>query len=56
VLEEKSYSVFFQDWDFRRNFVEHIDEAERLIPVRVGALAEAHILDAMLYADMTSCW
>ena len=88
VLEEKGYSVFFQDWDFRRNFVEHMDEAhrksawtiavlsdnyfgskftllewsarvarepERLIPVRVGALAEARILDAMLYADMMGC-
>lgn len=88
VREEKSYLVFFQDWDFRRNFVEHMDEAhrnsawtiavlsdnyfgskftllewsarvaqepERLIPVRVGALAQAHILDAMLYADMAGC-
>jgi tetratricopeptide (TPR) repeat protein len=87
VLEEAGYSVFFQDWDFRRNFVEHMDEAhrrsawtiavlsdnyfgskftllewsariarepERLIPVRVGALSENHILDAMLYADLTT--
>src|SRR3954468_601677 len=88
VLEEAKYSVWFQDWDFRWNFVEHMDEAhrksawtiavlsdnyfgskftllewsarvarepERLIPVRVGPLAEAHILDAMLYADVMDC-
>jgi hypothetical protein len=27
VLEEKGYSVFFQDWDFRGNFVLDMDEA-----------------------------
>ena len=24
VLEEAGYSVFFQDWDFHGNFVEHM--------------------------------
>src|SRR6476619_8140143 len=24
LLEENGYSTFFQDWDFRGNFVEHI--------------------------------
>jgi hypothetical protein len=27
VLEEDGYSVFFQDWDFRGNFVEHMNRA-----------------------------
>jgi tetratricopeptide (TPR) repeat protein len=27
VLEEAGYSVWFQDWDFRGNFVEHINRA-----------------------------
>lgn len=27
VLEENGYSVFFQDWDFRGNFVEHMNLA-----------------------------
>jgi TIR domain len=27
VLEEASYSVWFQDWDFRGNFVEHMNRA-----------------------------
>ena len=27
VLEEAGYSVFFQDWDFSGNFVEHMNRA-----------------------------
>ena len=27
VLEEAGYSVWFQDWDFRGNFVEHMNRA-----------------------------
>src|SRR3954468_23061247 len=27
VLEDAGYSVFFQDWDFRGNFVEHMNRA-----------------------------
>src|SRR5512135_3764556 len=27
VLEEAGYSVFFQDWDFRGNFVEHMNRS-----------------------------
>src|SRR5687767_12471530 len=27
VLEEAGHSVFFQDWDFRGNFVEHMNRA-----------------------------
>jgi hypothetical protein len=27
ILEEAGYSVFFQDWDFRGNFVEHMNRA-----------------------------
>jgi TIR domain len=27
VLEEAGYSVFFQDWDFRGNFIEHMNRA-----------------------------
>src|SRR4051794_26069462 len=29
VLEEAGYSVFFQDWDFRGSFPEHMDRAHR---------------------------
>src|SRR3712207_5643175 len=29
VLEEACYSVFFQDWDFRGSFPEHMDRAHR---------------------------
>ncbi|MGZ8880428.1 MAG: toll/interleukin-1 receptor domain-containing protein [Halobacteriota archaeon] len=27
VLEEKGYSVFFQDWDFRGSFIEQMHQA-----------------------------
>jgi TIR domain len=30
VLEEAGYSVFFQDWGFRGNFVEHMNRARAL--------------------------
>ncbi len=37
ALEENGYSVFFQDWDFRGNFVEHMNwahaEADRTLAV-----------------------
>jgi hypothetical protein len=37
VLEETGYSVFFQDWDFRGNFIEHMNrahsEAQRTLAV-----------------------
>ena len=29
VLEENRYSVWFQHWDFRHNWVAHMDEAHR---------------------------
>src|SRR3954468_11959530 len=29
VLEEAGYSVWFQDWDFRGNFVEHMNRAHQ---------------------------
>ena len=28
VLEEAGYSVWLQDWDFRGNFVEHMNRAQ----------------------------
>ena len=29
VLEEAGYSVWFQSWDFRGNFVEHMDRVHQ---------------------------
>src|SRR5690242_10011574 len=90
VLEDAGYSVFFQDWDFRGNFVEHMNRAhaqahrtlavlsdhyfgsdftlaewsarfaqdpaarqDRLVPVKVGPLADEGILGPLVYADLT---
>jgi hypothetical protein len=40
VLEEAGYSVWFQDWDFRGNFVEHMTrahiQAHRTTTLRTG--------------------
>src|SRR3954451_1174740 len=81
TLEEAGYSAFFQDWDFRGNFVEEMHRAhtqahrtlavlsehyfgsdftlaewsarfaqdpaatqDRLVPVKVGPLADNHLL------------
>ena len=39
VLEEAGYSVFFQDWDFRGNFIEHMNRAHlRAAPHARGPL------------------
>ena len=92
VLEDAGYSVFFQDWDFRGNFVEHMNRAhaqahrtlavlsdhyfgsdftlaewsarfaqdpagreDRLVPAKVGPLADEGVLGPLVYADLTGC-
>ena len=92
ALEEAGFSVFFQDWDFRGNFVEHMGRAhaqahrtlavlsdqyfgsdftlaewsarfsqdpaarqDRLVPVKVGPIADEGILGPLVYADLTGC-
>jgi hypothetical protein len=92
VLEEAGYTVWFQDWDFRGNFIEHMHRAhsgadrtiavlseryfgsdftlaewsarlaqdpaareDRLIPVKVGPIADEGILNPIVYADLMGC-
>src|SRR3954469_4408409 len=40
VLEEAGYSVFFQDWDFRGNFVEHMNRAHQQADRTLAVLSE----------------
>jgi len=40
VLEEDGYSVFFQDWDFRGNFVEHMNRAHSQAPRTLAVLSD----------------
>jgi hypothetical protein len=40
VLEEASYSVWFQDWDFRGNFVEHMHRAHRAADRTLAVLSD----------------
>ncbi|MFC1456970.1 tetratricopeptide repeat protein [Microvirga arabica] len=92
VLEEAGYSVWFQDWDFRGNFIEHMQRAhqtaertlmvlsdhylgsdfttsewsarfaedpaahdDRLVPIKVGPVADRGILRPLVYADLINC-
>jgi hypothetical protein len=40
VLEEAGYSVFFQDWDFRGNFVEHINRSHARASRTVAVISD----------------
>src|SRR3954453_14726330 len=40
VLEEAGHSVWFQDWDFRGNFVEHMDRAQRQADRPIAVLSD----------------
>ena len=42
VLEEADYSVFFQDWDFRGSFPEHMDRAHREAHRTLAVLSRAN--------------
>src|SRR5271165_2596013 len=40
VIEEHGYTVYFQDWDFRGNFVEHMDRAQRSCQRTISVLSD----------------
>ena len=42
VLEEADYSVWFQDWDFRGNFVEHMDRAHAQAHRTLAVLSDSY--------------
>src|SRR3954465_10695770 len=42
VLEEAGYSVFFQDWDFRGNFVEHMNRPHAQAPRTLALLPASY--------------
>jgi len=42
VLEEAGYSVFFQDWDFRGNFVEHMNRAHAQAHRTLAVLSDSY--------------
>jgi hypothetical protein len=55
VLEEKGYSVFFQDWDFRGSFIEQMHQASlragrtlALVGEAVGAAPPDQLVGARL--------
>src|SRR3954463_14035045 len=40
VLEEAGHSVWFQDWDFRGNFVEHMNRAHQQADRTLAVLSD----------------
>jgi hypothetical protein len=42
VLEEAGYSVWFQDWDFRGNFVEHMNRAHAQAHRTLAVLSDSY--------------
>src|SRR3954447_12711971 len=51
VLEEAGHSVFFQDWDFRGNFVEHMDRAHRQADRTIAVLSDHYFGSGFTLAE-----
>src|SRR4051794_7212585 len=54
VLEEAGYSVWFQDWDFRGNFVEHMDRAHRQADRTIAVLSDHYFGSEFALAEWTA--
>src|SRR3954451_25281076 len=53
-LEEAGYSVWFQDWDFRGNFVEHMDRAHRETERTLAVLSDDYIRSEFTLAEWSA--
>ena len=54
VLEEAGHSVWFQDWDFRGNFVEHMDRAQRQADRTIAVLSDHYFGSDFTLAEWSS--
>ena len=54
VLEEEGYSVFFQDWDFKGNFVLEMDRALRLSRRTVAVLSPAYLAATFTHSEWSA--
>jgi hypothetical protein len=54
VLEEDGYSVFFQDWDFRGNFVEHMNRAHGQAQRTVAVLSDHYFGSEFTIAEWSA--
>src|SRR3954468_3492327 len=51
VLEEAGYSVWFQDWDFRGNFVEHMNRAHQQADRTLAVLSDHYFRPDLTLAE-----
>ena len=54
VLEEAGYSVFFQDWDFRGNFVEHMNRAHTQADRTLAVLSDHYFGSEFTLAEWSA--
>jgi hypothetical protein len=54
VLEEAGHSVWFQDWDFRGNFVEHMNRAQRHADRTIAVLSDHYFGSDFSLAEWSS--
>src|SRR5918998_5425479 len=54
VLEEAGYSVWFQDWDFRGNFVEHMNRAHAQADRTMAVLSDHYFGSDFTLAEWTA--
>ncbi|MCC8952715.1 TIR domain-containing protein [Bradyrhizobium sp. Pear77] len=54
VIEEHGYKVYFQDWDFRGNFVEHMDRAHRTCQRTIAVLSDHYFGSAFTLGEWTA--
>ena len=54
VLEDAGYSVFFQDWDFRGNFVEHMNRAHAQAHRTLAVLSDHYLGSEFTLAEWSA--
>ena len=54
VAEEHGYTVYFQDWDFRGNFIEHMDRAHRACPRTIAILSDHYFGSEFTLGEWTA--
>jgi hypothetical protein len=54
VLEESGYTVWFQDWDFRGNFIEHMNRAHAAADRTVAVLSESYFGSDFTFAEWSA--
>ena len=54
VLEEAGYSVFCQDWDFRGNFIEHVNRAHAQAHRTLAVLSDDYFRSGFTLSEWTA--